>query len=297
MNFQKLAGSFMIAVVLLVSCSKKTTTGVEDITYSGPKMVSFNNYEGYQSASIPVKDSFITIQYQVKLANTTSTANGPIRVKLVKDDNIIYEYNTANGASLFPVPLGSYRFEQTEITIPAGARTATVRFQVNPAKFGTGGSPAFGLSIFSVDGDGAVVHTDNAQTHLVVEILALNQWDGIYRLKGYILRAGDLVKTGIVAPYDMPLITTGANSVEFYDLQLWADGTGVAINYPVLSINSTTNAVTVTSNPLITPPVTNNPNYTSRYNPADKTFYISFYWNGDPNSRLCTDTLTYLRPR
>ncbi len=288
-----------VSALILFSCKKNVITGVDDVTYSGAKMVSFNNYEGYQKINLTLGNNFVPVEYEIKLANTTGTANGPITVKLIKDDNAVYEYNTINGTALSPVPITAYKFEQTEVVIAKGARTATVHFEINPSKL-SGGSSAFGISIFSVSGDGAVVHSDNSQTHLVVELSALNQYDGIYSLKGTALRAGDAALSGTIPTYEMPLVTVTATAVEFDDLQHWADGSNVGIGYPKLDVNPSTNAVTVSADPITPPlatPLGNAPGYNNRYDPATKTFYISFTWNAGPTQRLATDTLKYLRPR
>ncbi len=41
----------------------------------------------------------------------------------------------------------------------------------------------------------------------------------------------------------------------------------------------------------------NEPTYNNHYDPATKTFYISFLWGTFPNNRAATDTLTFNRPR
>ena len=130
--------------------------------------------------------------------------------------------------------------------------------------------------------------------------MALNAYDGVYQLKGYIYRlvngVVDATLTGNIIPYEMPLATTTNTQVQFVNPQHWANGTGVAVGYPYLDINPVTNAVKISSvvNPPLASPVANDPMYTSHYDPATKTFYISYVWN---TGRLCTDTLVYLRPR
>jgi hypothetical protein len=45
------------------------------------------------------------------------------------------------------------------------------------------------------------------------------------------------------------------------------------------------------------PDLANTPGYDNRYDPATKTFYISFKWNASPTGRSTTDTLTYSKVR
>lgn len=298
MNYKRLVGYLAIVSVLLASCSKKTTTGVEDVKYTGAKMVSFNNYSGFQSKAIPVVDSFVGIDYEIKLANTTGTANAPISVTLIKDDNAINEYNTLNGTSLKPVPVNAYRFEQKTVTISKGARTAKVHFEINPVRLSGMTSPAFGISIYSVSGDGAIIHNSEAQTSIVVEIIAINQWDGLYSFRARTVHPTNGTLAGPVGPYaDLELITTGPNTVVWGETHPWANGSSSATpaGYePTFRINPVTNAVTVENTVAA---AENVPGANSRYDPATKTFYVAWRYNGSGGYREFYDTLRYTGPR
>ena len=134
---------------------------------------------------------------------------------------------------------------------------------------------------------------DNRTT--VVEIGLKNKWDGIYKLSGSTLRAGDPAKTGTFAPIEMALVTTSPNSVIYNDLQIWADGTGVGIGQPVLTITETG-----TLHPVVVSSSGGAMNVTAaanNYNPATKTFNLDFTWGAGVGSRRATVTLEYLRPR
>ena len=122
----------------------------------------------------------------------------------------------------------------------------------------------------------------------------LNQYDGYYSYKGYVLRAGDPVLTGNFNGQSMPLVTLSTNAVQFANAALWGDGvTAISAGIPILTVNPD-NSITLTST---TGQVSNDPNYQSRYDPASKTFFISFTWGAGPASRLSTDTLTFTGPR
>lgn len=301
---------FVLTTMLFgfLACKKEENATIADPGYSGPKMVGFNNYDGYQQASIPIKDSFISIEYEVKLSNTTSTANAPITVKLVKDNNPIFEYNDANGTTLSPVPVNAYRFDETQVTIPKGARTAKVRFQINPVKL-SGGTPAFGLSIFSVSGDGATVINEASQTHLVVEIIALNQWDGTYKSSvGYFYHP--------TSPRNIPdgtikhCYTSGANSVytELGDFNGVVQGP--TVYYVTLTIDANNN-VTIGPGPGAAPaaspvvtlssltstgytPFTGSTPalYTNKWDPNAKKFYLRYGYMGTNGYRIVEEVLT-----
>jgi hypothetical protein len=100
--------------------------------------------------------------------------------------------------------------------------------------------------------------------------------------------------TGNFTGLENTLITLDANSVTFK--QVWANNTGVGgIDGLKLSVDPATNNVTCSSTANAT--LVNEPTYNNHYDPATKTFYISFLWGTFPNNRAATDTLTFNRPR
>jgi hypothetical protein len=291
------------SLLLLLSCKKKDEVGVPT-NYTGAKMVSFNNYDGFQSAAIPVADSFIGIDYEVKLANTTSTAGSPITVKLIKDDNAIYEYNTINGTDYSPVPVNAYKFEQTSVTIAKGARTAKIHFEINSARVTSVPSPAFGLSLFSVSGDGAVIHNDEAQTHLVVEIIAVNKYDGIYSAKGYgnlgaNTSAPFLFNVPCGNSYEVEVATSGPNSVRMSNQPLWRANAlyqGFGNVLPEITFNPSNDQVASVAGYGASTPLSLTAGSNSRYVQATKTIYVSYGFSIN-TAWLVRDTLTFCRPR
>ena len=176
-----------------------------------------------------------------------------------------------------------------QVVIPAGSNTGYVQVKFKPSDF-IGKAYIFGVKITAVSD--AKYSISNLKEGFV-NVGIKNAYDGIYSLKGYSLRAGDAARTGLIPAYEIPLITSAATSVKFGLLQRWADGSGVAIDYPNLAVNPTDNSVVITSSA----GAKNNPGYNSRYEPSTKTFYISITWGGGPSSRLATDTLTYVGPR
>lgn len=138
----------------------------------------------------------------------------------------------------------------------------------------------------------------NSKSQLGVEIGTKNQWDGIYRLDAYTQHPTNAILTGVVGPYEMPLITSAFNKVTWAFTHPWANGSNSTTppGYnPVFTINTATNAVTVTDNSGIG--FENDPGYTSRYDPAAKKFYVKWRYNAAGGYRVFTDTLTFLRPR
>lgn len=128
-----------------------------------------------------------------------------------------------------------------------------------------------------------------------------NNYEGIYSIKGYTLRAGDSTKTGNIPKSQVILYTKNKTTVEFKNYQIWKDSIAIGIGYPVFNINTATNAVTISSDTsfelyYLGSTVINNPSYNSRYDSSTKSFYISYTWGAGVASRLVTDTITYISP-
>jgi uncharacterized protein (TIGR02145 family) len=129
-----------------------------------------------------------------------------------------------------------------------------------------------------------------------------NKYDGIYMMKGYIMRPGDTGGLqGWFKNHQKELATVGPTSVAMSPNQLWADGiTGVGAigqwTFNVIESGTPPYKITVTD------PVAANwlmdPTYPNRYDPATKTFYFKVNWGtAIPYIRGCTDTLVYVRSR
>jgi hypothetical protein len=121
-----------------------------------------------------------------------------------------------------------------------------------------------------------------------------NIYDGIYDLNGVILREADPDLSGTTTG-PITMTTSGPNSIQ-YDFHPWHGGSAVGgIDGLTLTVDPATNKVTVSS--LTNPALVNLPGYDSRYEPASKTFYVSYYWGTGPSNRAATDTLIYSGPR
>ena len=295
--------SSVVAAIILISCSRKDNEFVEAPEYSGEAQVSFNNYvdqgiNGYAIREVSIADSFINMNVEVKLVNTTATAKNDIKVYLTKNDAAIADVNPA----LTPLSLNAaaVKFDISQpVIIKKGQRSASINLFINPSKLDLSKSNAIGLGIFKVEGAGV---QNSFNTNVVVEIITRNKYDGKYILKAGTFHPTNATLAGPVGPYaDWELITTGANSVIFYDTHPWANGSNSATpaGYePTFTVNPGTNAVTVTADPSLG--VINNPTYNSRYVPASGgggTFYVSWQYAGSGGNRVFTDTLIYTGPR
>lgn len=191
------------------------------------------------------------------------------------------------------MPTTLYTISSLSVTIPANKNSANLPIMVTTsATAGFDLTKNYVIPFTIIDGGGQQI--SNYKT-VFYNIQGKNQYDGVYALTGAIVRQGDNVLGGpFQSGINVPMITTGANSVSF--TQVWATGlvTG-GINPINVVVDPATNKVTVSS-PIkadLTNLGTNN-----HYDPKNKIFYISFVWAGsDPTIRSTVDTLTYTGPR
>ncbi|MFD2285441.1 DUF1735 domain-containing protein [Pedobacter petrophilus] len=223
-------------------------------------------------------------------ASTTKPTD--IKVTLSIDPSALATYNAAHASdpALTIVPGNAFTMP-VSITIPANTR----RVQV-PVKFiSTLLDPAisYGLPVTIKDASGEVISKKFGS--VVIKVAVRNKYDGKYSLKGYVFREGDTGGlTGFYKGLSKDLPSNGANAVNF--AQIWADGGGAGgIDGLTINVNPTTNKVTMKSTANLG--LANDPAYDNRYDPATKTFYLSFKWGASPVSRAATDTLTYVSPR
>jgi hypothetical protein len=250
-------------------------------------------YNSSYAVSLPISNRDTTFDVVFVRLAADRPAPEDIQVQLELDTALVNRYNDSLKTSLEEPSKSLYTFDNANltITIPKGQRQGSLKMKVIPEKIASG-QYGFGFKIKSVSNSGYKISGNFNNAVVIVGVR--NIYDGVYDMKGYALRAGDPVLTGNFTGAEMELQTTGPNSLIFGELALWGDGqSGIGIEKPELSVDPVTNKVTITS----AGGGKNNPNYDSRYDPATKTFFISFTWGAGPAARLGIDTLTYREPR
>jgi Domain of unknown function (DUF1735) len=289
----KFLGVLLLVVLAASSCVKNN--GYADTINDPGQYVADISEAGAEDLvalalnSLPASEDVILCQVRI---GSKAVPNKPFVIKLVPNPTLIADYNTAHGTSYVNLPSTAYT-GSFDLTIPAGKRTADMVIKLNKTALDLSKAYAVGLSIASVDNNGIISSTAK---NIVAAILVKNQYDGVYSIRGKVLRAGDDVLSGYFSGYEMSLITSGSNSVNFGGLQYWANGTGVGIGNPAFVINAD-NTITISSPGGAVNSSTQGSGYISRYDPAKKTFYADFVWGAGIAARRATDTLTYLRPR
>ncbi|MBS1601797.1 MAG: DUF1735 domain-containing protein [Bacteroidetes bacterium] len=286
------------AVVSLAGCLKKNEMNVDPDGASSIILFAStgNNQASTSSEFMRYYSDFGVVnvgdngQFNINVMfSGGATAPSDITVNLALDTAALSTYNKEDGTSYVPPPAAATHFP-TSLVIKKGTQLIQGVAKIDiTSDFDFAKSYALPLKI--VSSSYGVVSTNLGTT--IYSFGVRNKFDGHYSWKGYSLRAGDGAKTGnFTNSKGLDLVTGGANSVNFGDLQVWADLTGVGIGNPTLTI-AADNSVKISSSG----GAYNDPAYTSRYDPGTKTFYVSFTWGSGPSSRLATDTLTYVNSR
>lgn len=259
------------------------------------KLVTFLNAKNLPTAekssdSISLGgDVNVSAQNQVStLINVTleSTIPSPVdvRVKIVVNPSI-------KPSTFSTLPIGTFSIP-SEIIIPAGSRQVNVPITfTNTTTYSLTTTYALGLELVSVNGGGFQVASN--RNKIVVAFSVKNQYDGKYSFKGYAFRANDPSLTGNFTGLTRTLSTTTATKVQMNGLLAWSNGSGIGIGEPSFDVNPSTNAVTISS----PGGAINLPGYSSRYEPATRTFFIGATWGAGPAFRQSIDTLIYTGPR
>jgi hypothetical protein len=286
----------VLCVVGLSSCLKNenlqpdfsATTPVVELPVASPMGDGSVNS---LSTSLTQSDTPSTYSFFVNYA-ASSTKATDINVTLGVSPASIDSYNAAHADDdpIVIMPASAYEMSTT-VTIPAGQRRVEVPVKVLSKSLDP--NFTYGIPVTITDASGEVISKNFAS--LVIKVAVKNKYDGKYSYKGYIFREGDPDLSGFFKGLTSDLETNGANGLNFPN-PVWSNGSAVGgIGGLTINIDPATNKVTMKSKEQAA--LVNNPNYDNRYDPATKTFYLSFKWGASPASRMTTDTLTYTGPR
>jgi len=296
----------MLLAIVWTSC-------LDDSKYALDPSAS-NNIVEFLDGSIPTNPSGaiypvytntteIVPEFTVELPVSFSGPNGnseDIQLTLAVDPAALAAYNKQmeddlGGSTYSLMPDDYYSFTSTSLTIPKGQTKASVSVTVFPDKFDLTKNFVVPIRIVSASSGILSAHFSVALVAVVVK----NAYDGIYDvLDGQVIRLVNGVQdTNLGGQYveglTMDLATINGNTVAV--VPLWRDGSGIGgIPGTQFSINQTTNAVTVTATGNAS--LANKPASINEYDPATKTFTVSFDWSR-PNRGVYNLKLRYKKPR
>ena len=293
------------------SCVKDSAPALGDI---GKTIVKFNEGPRMDFYYLPfsgTKTETITFTRDV---NSTAVLNKPLEVVLLEDPTLV-------PAGYTELPAANFTYTVDPGVIITSGKITAVRFAAGELskkiKINLIGSAWTNLStkyakaykVTDAGGNGNIASAVNGG--MIVTFGIKNIYDGIYSIvSGTVTRytapgvpAGDAISGGLAGQPDIILSTSGQYSVSIPNV---STAGGLYWSYPnnsmvsgvdgkVIVVDPATNLTTISSTQNVT--LTNmvgEPNY---YDPATKTFYLSFIWNPTSTVRTYQVVLKYKGPR
>lgn len=276
--------TFLAGTLLFNSCLKdKLNTDWTD-SLSGKMYAQIVN-PWQQSYTITNGSTDQLIPIKMNIA-TDAVPTSDITLTMAIDPAALTAWNAAKGTTFTLCP----NISVASVTVKAGSRIATAYITLKSANL-LALTTAYAVPVSITAASGGVAIASNFKT-VILQVPVANQWEGSYSLSSFVLRAGDPVLSGNIKNMPWKLGTSGATSVTYWKTHVWGDSkTGISGIGPwQLTINTTTNAVTVTD--ALNATLGNRAGYNSRWVPATKTFYIGVTWS-TAGTREATDTLVY----
>ena len=312
--------SFVILAAMgLSSCLKQDTPlsardshNIIEIYAEIPELVASPTTSTFPlfASALPVAPS-VDYKIQVNYAGA-GTAPEDITVTLAVDPEALEVYNDENGSEFIVMPPSDYTTDTWTLTIPKGQKLATMNVAFKTDQFELSESYALPIKIQSVS-SGTV--SGNYGT-VIYDIKAKNKYDGVYSLRSRFIapdRPGFNTQTSWTWPGDIYLVTTGANSVAFFDawgyenyyhpIQTNTFGwSGFGSAAPVFTFDESGKIIKAENwwiNPSNGRSFELNPAVTdSRYDEATKTVYAAIIMNQPTFAGLIiNDTLVFKRDR
>ena len=247
----------------------------------------------------------------VKLAG--ASADKDVQVTLALDPAIVTAYNTEHGTT-YAIPASNlYSIPSLTVTIPAGQKTASLRFTAKPNNL-FGDEYALGVKLVSTS-DPNVRLSGNFNTQ-VVGLTIRNKFDGVYTMTGTLVDVANAALTA-KSPQTVHLITTGSNSVylhnagtnvaSFKDLFPILSGTAESAYgsfTPEFTFDANNNVISVVN--AYGQPAANgrsaslDPSGVNKWDPVTKTLRVKWFMTQPPTPGVRTTfdfTFTYVRGR
>jgi len=200
------------------------------------------------------------------------------------------------------LPTSLYTIPSSTLTIKKGQKTANFIIKVKAASFNFALTYALGIQIKSAS-VGKV--SGNYGTGVFV-FTSKNQWDGVYSIEAGskvtrysapgVVENPSTLNGPIAGNAALTLSTVGASTVQIAGMTWSGAASGIAgIDNTRITIDPATNLVTMSALGNLT--LVNMPGTVNKYDPATKTFTLSFWWNQTTAPRELVYNLKFLRAR
>ena len=314
-------------VVFLGSCLKdknydegRTGLDLSNVSKVIELAQQFNGATG-RTVGLAYVDQVITSEFVTVRLSAKDPAPEDIKVTLdtTGTQAFIDAYNIKNSTSVEKLPNSFYTFtDGLVVTIPKGAREASVRVRTNAIQYNTSTTYALFFKIVSVDKPGYVISGSNRQ--YFTQVSAKNKYDGRFLLRCRMRApANDRPAVNVATPWswggEVFLITSGGATNDLFDdwgfgdfIQPIQTSTGTLSGFgstaPRFTFDPATDKLVMVVNKVSNPAngrafmIDPNPALDSKWDAATGNVYAHFIMT-QPGFQplLIADTLIYQGPR
>lgn len=311
---------FLLTSFIFTSCLKDK--GVDDGEY---QLISGPGTEGSEYVSIPMaakkpntlglesKAGFQSVNLFKASYDFKDPAGSDITVVMERNDALVAAVDT----TLELIPASELKVPGLSLVIPGGKRASDefLKIDLNTGNLNPNKKYGIGFTLVSVSKSGVAI-PDNLK-NVVFAFSIKNKYDGIYRARVRMDhpadRSADWTRTPYDYDYDIYLVTTGPNSVEWINTAFSGDAgfhplmtpgvSGFGATRPAHTFDLATNAMTNTVNAVPNPSngraFKMNPAITdSRYDPVAKKIYAAIIMTQPGFLDMpIFDTLTFVKAR
>ena len=217
MRLNHFAFFFLLLVTVVVSCVKKDDMYKENSDESARKevlqLMGAGELTQFARDVKPTNDTFVMIDLR-RYPNTEGDLNQPLTVKLELNQQLVDDYDSANGTSYIALPAGSYTLldDINAVTFQPGEAIKEVKISVDQSQLDLSKAYALGFSV--TDPGAAVINT--GLTDAIYNIGVKNKYDANYSMEITLVGWGAYgISDGptISWPGNVQLVTSGSSSV------------------------------------------------------------------------------------
>jgi hypothetical protein len=280
--------SLFVAVSFLTSCLKDDSLVLDPaktnnvIEFANPAQIvqpgAVHPLYAFGYDILPAAEQVLEVSY----SGAESGAPQDITVNLAgatgaAGEKFIADYNTDQGKNYTLLPADFFKLSTTSVIIKKGEKKASFSVFFATDKFDL--SIQYVLPVQITSASSGVV-SGNFGT-ILLSTAARNKYDGKYHSTGYFQHP--VAASSRPIDRDKTLLTVNANTV--------STEIGDVGGSMELSVNETTNEVTIVGQLSATQPLVPTPGKTNTYDPATKTFNLNYQYTGGGGFRVITEVI------
>lgn len=244
------------------SCLKDSATTVDFTNAKGSLELPATAYSGIlQPQALDIQSTPTPISLMVNLSGAKPSGSNTTAT-LAVDQNALTAYNSANSTNYTLLPQAAYSIPSLSVAIPAGQRSANLIININTSVIDP--SQQYILPLTIVDGGGQQINPQYKTVLFNVQVK--NKYDGVYKTTGTRVHP---TLGAFPFSYNVTMSTTGASSISGSALADLKSDLKITVNAD--------NSVSLSS--IAQPSVALTPGGVNKYDPATKTFTLSYYYN------------------